>query len=807
MNRTQRRAASRQGQQVSRHGDSAAGVSNSFSRARASHGAGRLDEAEALYREILAVDPTHADAHHLLGVLNCQLGRNEIAEGLLAKAIALKPSEAAYHGNLGNALRNLGRLDDAIAAHRRALAIKPDFADAHSNLGNALKDKGELTEAVRSYRRAIALNPDFVDALVNLSHALREQGELEEAIAHARRALAIRPESQLARVHLSAALTRQGRPEDAVASLREAVRRHPDSASAHFNLGNILNDRGDLDEAADAFARAAALEPDFFRAHNNLGVVRMARGQRALAIEAYRRALAIRPDYAEATNNLGGALREDGRLGEAEACYRKAARLKPDFAEAHGNLGTALYELGRLEEAFVAYREALRLKSKVVDLAGSCDPCDLIPDSKPESAGILSNLLMTLHYEPRIANARLIAAADRYGDIFDSPPRPAAFPNDRTPSRRLRIGYVSGDFRQHAVGFFLASILEARDKAKAEVFLYSNNVKVDDWTRRLRTACDHWREIAGLADGAAAHQIREDRIDILVDLSGHTARNRLPLFALRPAPVQASWLGYFGAIGLKTMDYLLLDRFAVPSGEELSYREAIVRLPDGRFCYTPPDYAPTPVDPPSLARGFVTFGSFNHVAKIGDAVVRLWAEVLQANVSSRLILKWKALDEEGVRSRLINAFSAYGVAPDRLELRGFSPHRTMLEQYGDIDVALDPFPFGGGLTSCEALWMGVPVVTWPGDRPASRQTSGFLENIGLRECIAASPTDYVACATALSSDCRRLTALRRELRGRMATSSLCDASRFARSLEAAFAEMWRCWRRYGPPRGFDVSHD
>jgi protein O-GlcNAc transferase len=809
MNRAQRRSTAKQ---TIRPDSASPGVSNLFDRARASHGAGRFQEAEALYRELLVFDPRHADSYNLLGVLACQTGRNEVAEGLFAQAIALNPREAAYHGNLGNALRNGGKLEAAIAAQRRALVLRPDFADAHSNLGNALKDKGEWLEAIRCYRRAIAIKPDFVDAHVNLSHALRKQGEFDGAVASARRALAIHPASLLAQTHLAMALADQGRSDEAADAMREAARRHPESASAHFHLGNRVNDLGLRDEAADAYAKAVALEPNFARAHNNLGVMRMAVGQRAAAIESYRNALAIEPDYADARSNLGGAWREEGRLGEAEACFREAARLKPDLAKAHNNLGTVLYELGRLDEAFASYHAALRLISIGVERAagerkneGRTGGCEGVPALKAESAAVLSNLLMTQHYDARISNPQLIAAARRYGDIFsDLLPAPA-FSNDRTESRRLRVGYVSADFRQHAIGYFLPSVLEAHDKSGFEVFGYSNHSKVDDWTRRLRGAADHWREISGLSDGAAARLIRDDGIDILIDLSGHTAKNRLPLFALRPAPVQASWLGYFGSTGLKAMDYLLMDEFAVPSGEQLSYSEAIVRLPHGRFCYAPPDYAPEPVDPPSLKRSYVTFGSFNHVAKIGDGVVRLWADILKANPSSRLILKWKTFEEADVHARLRAAFSARGVDTDRLELRGFSPHRAMLEQYGEIDVALDPFPFGGGLTSCEALWMGVPVVTLPGDRPASRQTAGFLDNIGLRECLASSPSDYVARATATASNPRRLAELRHTLRARMAASSLCDGPRFARSLETAFQGMWRRWRSGGPPGGFDVT--
>jgi protein O-GlcNAc transferase len=310
----------------------------------------------------------------------------------------------------------------------------------------------------------------------------------------------------------------------------------------------------------------------------------------------------------------------------------------------------------------------------------------------------------------------------------------------------------------------------------------------------LRAAADHWRDIVGLSDSDAAAMIERDRIDILVDLSGHTARNRLLLFARRAAPVQASWLGYFGATGLRAMDYLVMDEATLPAGEERWFGETIVRLPHGRFCYAPPDYAPEPVDPPSLKRGYATFGSFNNVAKIGAEVIKLWAAVLDASPGSRLLLKWRSFDNEQVRRRVSNDFGAAGIAPERLELRGLSPHADMLAQYGDIDIALDPFPFGGGLTTCEALWMGIPVLTWPGDRPASRQSSGFLDLLGMSDCVAHSAVQYVRCATDLAANPHRLTALRHTLRARMTGSPLCDGAQFTPTLEAAFRKMWDRWR-------------
>jgi protein O-GlcNAc transferase len=301
--------------------------------------------------------------------------------------------------------------------------------------------------------------------------------------------------------------------------------------------------------------------------------------------------------------------------------------------------------------------------------------------------------------------------------------------------------------------------------------------------------------------------IAKDEIDILVDLSGHTARNRLPMFALRSAPVQASWLGYFGTTGLNAMDYLIMDEATVPSGEERWCGEALVRLPHGRFCYAPPDYAPSPAEPPAARRGHVTFGSFNNIAKIGPDVMSLWADVLRATPQSRLVLKWKSLADEDVRERLAAAFLGVGVSAERLDLRGHSGHTDMLAEYGDIDVALDPFPFGGGLTSCEALWMGLPIVTWPGDRPASRQTLGFLKLLDLERCVARSRDDYVRIAAGLAAAPDGLAALRRQLRPRMAASPLCDGRRFTPTLEAAFREMWRRWGAGEEPKGFEISAD
>ncbi|WP_158815832.1 tetratricopeptide repeat protein [Methylocapsa sp. S129] len=756
MNRQQRRAAAKQGPgpvglATGGANPSHEKVSALFGAAVAHQRSGRLAEAERICRQILEIEPNHSDAHHCLGVLAFQVGRCDIAAAFIANAIALKGDEPTMHSNLGNALKGLGKLDEAIASYRRAIALRADFADAYSNLGNALGDQGRPDDAIESYRRALAINPRFVDAHKNLGNALLKQGKLSEAAASYAKALAL----------------------------------NPNAADAHNNLGVTLKDWGKLDEAAASYRKALAINPDYVDARINLGNLFREREDPDGAVVSYRQALAIEPNNLDAHHNLATALGDQCKFGEAIESYRFVLAREPNLAEAHNNLANVLKHQGRLDAALESYERVIALK--------------------PDFAGAHGNLLLTQHYADGISNAELLAAARRFGDQFDRKAEGEVFSNDRSLGRRLRIGYVSGDFQQHPVGFLLARVLEAHDRAAFEIFCYANSTNVDHVTERLKKAADHWRSIVGVSDADAEAMIKRDRIDILVDLSGHTAKSRLLLFTRRPAPVQASWLGYFGTTGLRSIDYLVMDEATVPAGEERWFTEAVVRLPYGRFCYAPPEYAPDPVDPPSLKRGYVTFGSFNNVAKIGAGVISLWAAVLQATPGSRLLLKWKSFDNEGVRRRFGDAFRAAGVVEERLELRGFSPHREMLAQYGDIDIALDPFPFGGGLTSCEALWMGAPVATLPGDRPASRQTIGFLNLLGLSDCVAHSPTEYVSCATALAADSDRLMALRHSLRRRMTASPLCDGARFTPTLETAFRQMWNRWRAGEPAASFEAQ--
>jgi predicted O-linked N-acetylglucosamine transferase (SPINDLY family) len=632
--------------------------------------------------------------------------------------------------------------------------------------------------------RALAIRPDLVETQVSLGLVRLDQGRLEDAAAAFERALSLRPEHAPARMNFGNVQHRLGRLDVAIAAYRAVVAQHPDFPDAHANLGAALKDQGDLPGAAASLDRALALKPDHAAAHYGLGGVLARQGRVAEAIAHLERAIALRPGVPEAHASLGGLWLGQGRLEAAEAVYRRVIALRPNESEAHMNLAKALQSQGRLPEAMAEFEQVLALS--------------------PDHAEGGDAWLCGLSYEPLVTGRALLAEHRRRAARLG--PHPAvAHTNDRDPERRLRVGYVSGDFRRHPVGWFLAPVLGAHDPAKVEVFCYSNDARADEMTARLRQASDHWRDIHDLDDEFATARIVEDRIDLLVDLSGHTPGNRLGLFARRPAPVQAAWLGYATTTGLEAIDYMVMDPWTAPPGAEAWCSEALARLPHARFCYGPPADAPEPGPPPSIAQGQVTFGSFNNLVKIGPEVINLWGCVLAAVPGARLVLKWTALDEPAVRRRVGEMFAAAGVAEDALELRGVSPHHQTLAEYADIDIALDPFPFGGGLTSCEALWMGVPVVTWPGDRFASRQTLSFLTSVGLADLAAQSAEAYVAIAAALAADQDRRVELRRSLRARMTASAIGDGARFTPALEAAYRRMWRRWCAGAAPQAFDLT--
>lgn len=570
-----------------------------------------------------------------------------------------------------------------------------------------------------------------------------------------------------------------GRLSDAERLCREILEHYPGNPDALHLLGVITSRRGNFKSAASLIAEAIHHDPSNASYHSSQGIV--LQEQRAFedALAAYDEALGIEPEYAEAHNNRGVVLQEQSRFKEALAAYDETLRIKPDFARAHNNRGIILQKQGKLEEALAAYEEAMRIK--------------------PDFAAAHSNYLFCLNYDPSQDDESLSGAHRAWGARYGHPRHAfTTYANARDVDKTLRVGLVSADLGRHPTGYFLDAVLEAADPARMQFVCYSGRAKEDDLTERFRAHAHGWRSSIGVPDRQLAAAIRADAIDILIDLSGHTAVNRLTCFALKPAPVQVTWLGSCHTTGVPAIDYILMDPTYVPEGGERWFTEKVVRLPDIRWCYAPPEYAPEVADPPILRRGHITFGCFNNLTKINPDVINLWARVLKAVPGSRLLLNWTTLADPDERQRIEALWKACDIPSDRLELtKGAESHAGVLGEYAGIDVALDPFPFSGCLTTCEVLWMGVPLVTLPNTRPASRQTLGFLSMLGRTEWVAKDPEDYIRIAADLAGDAERLSALRQQQRVRVAASPMCDAPRFARNLEAALRDMWGRWCESG----------
>jgi protein O-GlcNAc transferase len=497
-------------------------------------------------------------------------------------------------------------------------------------------------------------------------------------------------------------------------------------------------------------------------------------GRSAEAEDQCRQALRVDPSDPHVLQLLAVINLQSGRFQIANVLIRKALTIDPLVPRFHNSLGLILLSQGDPDQAIEAFREALRIN--------------------PGYAIARSNLLWALHFTSSCDRATLLAEARAWGDYHAEPLRHTHYPhvNSAACNRRLRIGYVSADLRHHPVGYFMESVLSSHDPSQVEVFCYANSAQVDDLTMRLRAASHHWRDVVGLADDETVTRIRRDQIDILIDLSGHTAGNRLAVFAHKPAPVQATWMGYLDTTGVPAVDYLIADPRVCPVGDEEYYVENIVRLPQVSQCFTPQhdlDVAPLP----AASRRRVTFGCLNSVPKIGMPVAAIWAEILQAVPGSCLFLKDSALDDMGVRQRVRRAFAAHGISPERILTAGRSAHQDHLAAYAGVDIALDPFPFNGCTSTAEALWMGVPVVSLVGERFSSRVGLSFLSAVGLPELAATSADEYVNAAVTLASDLDSLARLREGLRSRVAQSPLCDGLRFTRNLEIAYREMWRRW--------------
>ena len=711
------------------------------------HKAGQLREAELAYRSVLETDPNEPAALHLLGRVAAQVNRYDDAAILLRKALAVQPGEVVHYVVLAEILRGAGKNEESITILQRALEIAPLRADLRNSLGITYRQAQRIDEAIYNFQLAIRLRGDYGEAYSNLGNALRVAGRVEESLsAH----------------------------ENAVHFL-------PTSAEAHSNFGIALQEARHHDRAIAAYSRALELAPNMVEAMTSLGACFIVKGRVSEAVKQFERAAVLRPGAPEVQNNLGNILKETGRLDESIAAYRKALAARPNFVAALSNLGIGLSAQGKLDEAIELFRHAA--------------------SASPEGWSYHSNLLYTLHFHPDSSPGSLLAEHQQWAARYAERLTEAAPPvqADRTPDRRLKIGYVSPDFRDHPVGRFLLPLLQSHDHSQFEIVCYSGVPNPDETTRRIAGLADQWIDATGLTDVALADRIRSDKIDILIDLTLHMGNSRPLVFARKPAPVQVTWLGYVSTTGMSAIDYRISDPWLDPPGEsDQDYVEKTVRLPTCYWCYEPPrseQPGEQPIGPlPLKSAGHVTFGSLNNFSKVSGEAIALWSKILTAIPNSRIIIHSLA----GAHQEEVRAM--FGAAGDRVEFVAFLPTHEYMALHNRIDIALDPFPYAGGTTTCDALWMGVPIVTLVGKTAVGRGGVSILHNVGLPELIAESEDAYLQIATKLAGDVEQLDRLRTTLRERLRRSPLMDSARFAREMESAYRQMWRNWCSAPTPR-------
>jgi protein O-GlcNAc transferase len=666
--------------------------------------------------------------------------------------------------------------------------------------------RGRLVDAEREYQRVPPGDPNHASALFLLGAIALQSERLALAVDALSRAAALAPDNAACHSNLGEAYRRLGRAEDAMNALVRAMSLGPTMAEPTYNFGLLLQQLGETEGAIACFERAAELKPGAPEIRRSLDEVRRRRDSRD------RAGVASPKLSARLLVALAQTMSVQSRHQTAASLCRGAIELYPNLAAAHHGLGVALGELQQFDDAVASLRRALAIDPDSPDLLsnlgvllGLTNQVDGAIDAfrrslalRP-SPSVHSNLLFGLHFAPRYDAAAILSEARAFDQLYAQPLAAAIAPhlNDRRPERRLRVGYLSPNFRNHCQSLFLVPLLGHHDHQRFEIFCYSAVVNPDGLTQRLLASGDQWQTVVGMGDGQIADRIRTDQVDILVDLTMHMEQSMLGVFARKPAPLQVCWLAYPGTTGLFAMDYRVTDRFLDPPEHGRgAYAEEPIHLPDAFWCYDPLTQEP-PVSPlPARASGRITFGCLNNFVKVHDGVLELWARVLREVRSSRMLL---FAPPGETRRRTIDTLAKEGIGPDRVEFVGRAPRPQYLETYGRIDICLDTLPYNGHTTSLDAFWMGVPVVTLVGGTVVGRAGLCQAMNLGLPELVATTPEDYLRIAMGLTSDLDRLEGLRGGLRARMKASPLMDAPLFARNMEAAYREIWRRWCDGEPP--------
>jgi predicted O-linked N-acetylglucosamine transferase (SPINDLY family) len=756
--------------------------------------------AAGICREMLGRAPDNPQLLYLNAVCEHQAGRFDEAEQYFRKAIERDEGEPGYHLGLGRNYKEQGRLEEAAACYRAALGLAPDSLEAIVSLGVSLWRSGRMEEAVELLSRAQERHPDSFEVAANLGNARFNAGGHAEALDAYQRALALRPDSADAHNNIGRALLALEKKDEAKVHFERVLSIKPDHAEALYNVGTLQLAAGDVDAAAQSFARAVEQNANYVDGYIALSKVLYDVGAFDEALNYLAIANRIRPAEPEAHIWRGLVLRERGDFPAALEAFERVAALKPDSPEGHALLGGTYWILGEHEKAARAAADAMKCDAQhppVLTLQGNLS---LLTGQVRQALGwyekavavdpgyvdAFDNLLFVSNYDDEVDAEQLFRRHREWGEKVIDFPQVKQDGGARQNNGRIRIGFVSPDFRNHSVAFFVEPIFANLDRARFELFLYSSDRRVDTTTRRLSDYAAQWTSITALGDDPAAELIAKDRIDVLIDLAGHTAGNRLGVFARRPAPVQATYLGYPTTTGLTTVQYRLTDPVVDPEGAENLNTEQPVRLPASYFCYAPPADAPAVGPLPAATGDGITFGSFNNLAKIGPTAIGHWARTLKAVPGSRLLIKNRGVMNESVQREITAAFEAAGIDGGRVFFMGWEGStESHLASYGRVDIALDTYPYNGATTTCEALWMGVPVVTLCGPMHASRMGASILGAAGLAQFVAQDEAGFVDIAAGLAGETAALANLRAQLRAQIADSALMAHAKFTRAFEAA----------------------
>ena len=700
---------------------------------------GKYNDSEKLALSITKEFPNHQFAWKVLGATLEK--KNNDFESLCAKKMAVKlaPSDIEALSNLANILYKLKKYKDAEINIKKAIKLNPNFSIAYCNLGNILQKTNRFKEAEDSYLKAISLNTELTEAYYNLGRNLEKMS----------------------------------RYLDALINYKKAIKLNPNFAECYNNIGNVFQKLNQYKDAKNSYQKAIDLKPQTAEFFNNQGSVMRLLKKYDQAKKNFKKAIKLRPSFEEAYNNLAITFHDLGEFDEAEKSFRKSIELNKNYAPAYNSFGYFLYDTWRLNEAELNLKKAIKLK--------------------PNHFPYYSNLLF-LKSISSLNNTQYFNEAIEFGRILnkDISFKFSEWSYKKNP-KKLRIGFISPDFKNHPIGFFLEGLLENIDRTSIELFAYSIGLKDDGFTKKLKPLFDNWRSLNQNNDNDVAKTIHEDQIHILIDLAGHTVNNRMPILSMKPSPIQITWLGYWATSGLKEMDYIFGDPYITPINDTEKFTEKIWRLPHSIFCLKEPEYNLKITPLPAVSNGFITFGCFNNITKMNNEVVEVRSKILNSIPDSKLFLKDKKLSNELWRKEVLKKYSDLGINENRIILEGSSKREEYLSSYNQVDIALSPFPYGGGTTTIEGLWMGVPAIVKKGNSFISRIGETIFYNTDFQDWIAKDNKDYISKAINFSSNLDYLHKIRKNMRKNLTTKPIFDIKNFTINFENS---LWSIWKKY-----------